>query len=89
MGNSYLKESCVNQLLTKVLVHNRKKLLHCYCIEHFIDFFTLSFINPIQVGGEGAKKAPTASFPPVTSRNVEICPQNILTFSFKPFATLV
>ena len=37
----------------------------------------------------GGKKAPPTSFSPVTSTNVEFGPQNILTFSFNPFATLV
>ena len=36
-----------------------------------------------------AKKPPTTSFSPVTSTNVGFGPQNILTFSFNPFATLV
>ena len=41
-------------------------------------------------GGEGRKNTPPpTSFSPVTSTNVEIRPQIILTFSFKPFATLV
>ena len=46
--------------------------------------------NPIQDGesAEGAKRPPT-SFSPVTSTNVGISPQNFLTFSFNPFATLV
>ena len=35
------------------------------------------------------KKAPPTSFSPVTSTNVEFGPQNFLTFSFNPFATLV
>ena len=37
----------------------------------------------------GAKKAPRTSFSPVTSTNVGFGPQNFLTFSFNPFATLV
>ena len=37
----------------------------------------------------GGPKRPPASFSPVTSTNVGISPQNYLTFSFKPFATLV
>ena len=37
----------------------------------------------------GVKKAPPTSFSPVTSTNVGISTQNLLTFSFKPFATLV
>ena len=45
-------------------------------------------VNPIQDGGLGAKRPPT-SFSPVTSTNVEFGPQNFLTFSFNPFATLV
>ena len=43
--------------------------------------------DPIQDGG--GQKGPPTSFPPVTSANVEIRPQNFLTFSFNPFATLV
>ena len=39
--------------------------------------------------GRGAKAPPPISFSPVTSTNVEISPQNILTFSFNPFATLL
>ena len=38
--------------------------------------------------GGGTKRPPT-SFSPVTSTNVGIRHQNILTFSFNPFATLV
>ena len=47
--------------------------------------------NPIQMGGRGGgeQKVPRTSFSPVTSTNVEISPQNFLTFSFNPFATLV
>ena len=42
-------------------------------------------------GGEGGggQKGPPAGFPPVTSTNVGIRPQNVLNFSFNPFATLV
>ena len=36
----------------------------------------------------GAKSSPTSFFP-VTFTNVGISPQNFLTFSFNPFATLV
>ena len=43
-------------------------------------------LNPIEDGGQ---KGPPTSFPPVTSTNVRISPQNFLTFSLNPFATLV
>ena len=43
-------------------------------------------LNPIQDGGE-AKRPPTSLFP-VTSTDVGFGPQNVLTFSFNPFATL-
>ena len=46
----------------------------------------LATFNPIQDRG---KKAPLASCSTVTSTNVEISPQNFLTFSFNPFATLM
>ena len=47
--------------------------------------------NPIQMGGRGGggQKVPRTSFSPVTSTNVEISPQNFLTFSFNPFTTPV
>ena len=32
---------------------------------------------------------PSTSFSPVTSANLGISPQNFLTYSFKPFVTLV
>ena len=46
-----------------------------------------SWFNPIQDGG--GPKGPSTSFSPITSTNVGISPQNVLTFSFNPFATLV
>ena len=36
-----------------------------------------------------AQKGPPTSFPPVTSTNLVLSPQNLLTFSFNPFFTLV
>ena len=48
----------------------------------------LCCVNPIQ-DGVGGKMALTTSFSSVTSVNVGISPQNFLTFSFNPFATLV
>ena len=49
---------------------------------------TIKYFKPIQDGGGAAKWSPT-SFSPVTSTNVGTSPQNFLTFSFNPFATLV
>ena len=37
----------------------------------------------------GGQKGPPTSFSPVNSTNVGISPQNLLTFSFNPFAILV
>ena len=49
--------------------------------------------NPIQDGGKngggGGQKGPPTSFSPVTSANVRITAQNVLTFGFNPFTTLV
>ena len=39
--------------------------------------------------GVGGKKEPPTSFSPVTCTNVGLSPQNVLTFSFNPFATMV
>ena len=46
-------------------------------------------INPIQDGREGVAKRPSSSFSPVTSTNVGLSPQNILSFSCNTFATVV
>ena len=50
-----------------------------------------NYVNPIQDrGGQPPPPPlPRTSFFPVTSTNVGISPQNFLTFSFNPFATLV
>ena len=40
-------------------------------------------------GGDGKKDLSSTSFSPLTSRNVVSRPQNFLTFSFNPFATVV
>ena len=48
----------------------------------------MSNFNPIQ-DGRGGQKGPPTSFSPVTSTTAGFGPQNFLTFSFNPFATLV
>ena len=47
--------------------------------------------SPIQDGGEGGgvQKVPPTRFSPVTSTNVRISPQNLLTFNLDPFDRLV
>ena len=45
-------------------------------------------LNPIQ-DGVGGKKLPPTSFSPVISTNVRTSPQNLLAFSFDPFAIFV
>ena len=42
-----------------------------------------------RMGIGGDKKDPPTSFSPVPSTNIGISPQNFLTFSFNPVATLV
>ena len=51
---------------------------------------TMNTVNPIQDGGGGggAKSSPYQFFP-YNFYKVGISPQNFLTFSFNPFATLV
>ena len=44
--------------------------------------------NPIQDGGE-QKGTPPTGFSSVTSANVTISPQNVLTFNYNLFVTLV
>ena len=48
----------------------------------------LMTINTIQDGGGRAKRRPVP-FPPVTSTNIRLSPQNFLTFSFNRFITVV
>ena len=48
-----------------------------------------TLFNPFQDGGGGGQKGPPNSFSLVNSTNIGILPQNFLTFSFDPFATLV
>ena len=54
----------------------------------FDELKEVRYFNPIQDAG-GRQKGPPISFSSVTSTNVGISPQNFLTFSFNPFATLV
>ena len=54
--------------------------------------FIWANFNPTQDGREGEKegaKRPPYQFSPVTFTIVGISPQNVLNFSFNPFATLV
>ena len=44
--------------------------------------------NPIR-DEEGGQKGPPTSFSLITSTNVGISPQNLLTFSFHLFSTLI
>ena len=46
-------------------------------------------LTMINIQHEGGQKGPPYKFCPVASTNVGISPQNSLTFSFNPFATLV
>ena len=49
--------------------------------------YQLDHFNPIQNGGR--EKGPPASFPPLSSTNLDISPQNFLTFCFNPSATVM
>ena len=54
------------------------------------NYYEWTKINPIQDGEEGGEaKSPPTSFSSITSANIGISPQNFLTFSFNPCATLV
>ena len=70
--------------------HETSITFHQKAWDHACPVFMLLSLNPIQDGRrEGEQKAPSTSFPPVTSTNVGISSQNFLTFSFNPFSTLV
>ena len=74
-----LKISCSFPFCTRISIASRLKKSKVSIIWS---------INPIQDGGRGQKEPPT-SFSPVTCTNVGLSPQNVLTFSFNPFATMV
>ena len=78
-GSNLKRAYCV--LFSKITQHLAQILLACWR--------NWSNINTIQDEGGAGKKAPRTSFSPVTSTNVGFGPQNFLTFSFNPFATLV
>ena len=71
---------------TRVLVD---EVIIVICSKSAFLLLSGSYLNPIQDGGGGGKKAPRTSFYPVNSTNVGISPQNFPTFGFNPFATLV
>ena len=78
-------------LLKKLLQTVRSKItVRLKVLKSIYNTTKSSMFNPIQDGreGGGAKRPPT-SFSPVTSTNIGISPQNILSFSFDPFDTLV
>ena len=80
VGRYYIKsnepyETTLLSITLFYIYRTRKGSFHC------------TFFNPIQDGV--GQKGPPTSFFPVTSTNVRIGPQNFLTFSFNPFATLV
>ena len=59
-------------------------LLKCPNLQDFEKIVLL--LTLIRMGG--GKKQLCTSFPPVTSTNIEISPQNFLTFSFNPLPHL-
>ena len=66
------------------LIINEKGIWYFW--RHMLSY---DIINPIQDGRGGGQKEPPTSFPPVTSTNVGIRPQNFLTFNFNPCDKLV
>ena len=46
-------------------------------------------VTLFRMGGGVEQKNPPTSLFPVTSTNIRISPQNVLTFCFRPFATLL
>ena len=53
--------------------------------------YNTEVLNLFRIGerGVGEAKWPPTSFSPVTSAKIGVSPQNLLTFGFNPFATLV
>ena len=94
-----VKEKLYLLLCTKCLLKVRLKeaLRYKKPIFYFLFaiFKNMSIAKTLQVTltlfrmGGGGKKASPTSFSPVTSTNAGIKPQNFLTFSFNPFATVV
>ena len=77
-----LSESLKQSSILPVL----KGLISFFKMQRDYNGYNYHTFKPIQDGG-GQKRPPTR-FSPVTSTNVGITSQNLLTFSFNPFATL-
>ena len=52
-------------------------------------FLNTKMLTLFRMGGRGGEKRPLTSFSPVTSTNAGFGPENVVTFSFNPLATLL
>ena len=68
----------VSRLIKKLMKYETRNCLRPY-----------NNLTLFRMGGRAKRHPPPTSFSFVTYINVEISPQNFLTFSFNPFATLV
>ena len=75
-------------LNTPPLFEDTLNVLFLYTITFLKSVISLTLSEWEEEGQKAPLPSPT-SFSPVTSTNVGIIPQNFLTFSFNPFATLV
>ena len=75
-------------LNTPLLFEDTLNVLFLYTITFLKSVISLTLSEWEGEGQKAPLPSPT-SFSPVTSTNVGIIPQNFLTFSFNPFATLV
>ena len=68
----------VSRLIKKLMKYETRNCLRPY-----------NNLTLFRMGGRAKRHPPPTSFSFVTSTNLEISPQNVLTFSFNPFPTLV
>ena len=66
-----------------------KGIWNLFWVSLVLTISNISLLCNVYIQDGGGQKDPSTSFSPVTSTNVEISPQNFLTFNFNPFVTLV
>ena len=85
-SNPQIKLTCYYRIMSKKISFCFLKFLSLDTQSIEVTYAKSAVFTLFRTGGT---KRPPTSFFPVTSTNVEISFQNLLTFSFKPFGTLV
>ena len=63
--------------------------IYSYCKKGRCEIILKDILILFRMWARGAKRPPLSVFPLLLRQNIEISPQNFMTFSFNPFAILV